>query len=756
MAGFALYEHRRETHTADSETQLSIVLHSSEQDIEALTRTLSAHLRENLAPSKVVLFGLQPNRQFIASVLEINSPFMIRLSKAWGSNAENKCFGVLVERDGKGFEPLLSGAAGYLVDPQREADFARQMTSQSIFKSRKCLQVAPRGIHFSKTSGAHSDSFIRASNALVRSGDTLTLAYWLQSFLSQTTQRILVDTSAIASLVYAGCAMAVSSGSQAQMPVIDSFQSYEGLSDEDLSAIDQTLFVISASSSGNLAREALQRRVPRNRLLTVFLLANEQNDQDSLCNVAKTASNPDGLALIESYKPDDCSLCKGGSSPIQIGGDLFLTALPRSVGITLVKKHLPEEQYKLLGGYAGIGLFRVHKRIGDRTSEISVDLGSLLDAEETAAVSFRESWDRMLRRHVPANVSHLISPEYPWSSELLKTVAAFGRQYLDMAKVVQKRGVAVYGSDPVPEGAALVVTPCIDNAIEMMGISRDLRTVVPGGNVIYFAPFVRAKTPKDIKSVCTNLTFGDRGANTHSLHKIHDLLLPDDRAVDPWESELLYLTAVSDWLEAEDLEIPVELTRRRSVLANASAQGMTSDLFWPAYAGEALQIRSNFVLLPTRDGKQSLSQADIFVVVSCLLNNLRHSEGPDRLRCSEYERRVLAPDNFVRFNDGVIQAAILRASSGDELNYVATHTESFSNQLRDLLMKMIDGAQEQTGEALSEFVLALGMGRIRLDADDIRKVIEKIEACREQLPTIVVCVAQAIANGVFGSPRREP
>jgi hypothetical protein len=40
MAGFALYEHRRGTDTADSEMQLSIVLHSSEQDIEALTRTL--------------------------------------------------------------------------------------------------------------------------------------------------------------------------------------------------------------------------------------------------------------------------------------------------------------------------------------------------------------------------------------------------------------------------------------------------------------------------------------------------------------------------------------------------------------------------------------------------------------------------------------------------------------------------------------------------------------------------------------------
>jgi hypothetical protein len=681
---------------------------------------------------------------------------MSRLSKAWGSDADKKCFGVLLEKGGKGFEPLYAQAAGYLVDAQREADFVRQMTSQSIFKSRKCLQVAPRGIHFSKTSGAHSDSFIRASNALVRSSDTLTLAYWLQSFLSQTSQRVLVDTSAIASMVYAGCAMAVSSGSLAQMPMIDSFQSYEGLSDEDLSAIDQTLFVISASTSGNLAREALQRRVPRHRLLTVFLLAKEQNDQDVLCNVAKSASNPDGVSLIESHKPDNCPLCISGSSPIQIGGDLFLTALPRSVGITLIKKHLPDEQYELLGWYAGIGLFRVHKRIGDRTSEISVDLRSLLESEEPAAVRFRDSWNRILRRHVPANVSHLIFPEYPLSNVLLETVAAFGHQYLDIDKVARKRGLEVYGSEPAPDGAALVVTPCIDNAIEMMGISRDLRNVVPGGNVVYFAPFVRAKTARDIKSVCTNLTFGDRGANTHSLHKIHDLLLPDDRAVDPCESELLYLTAVSDWLEGKDLDIPAELARRRSALANASAEGMTDDLFWPACGGEALQIRSNFVLLPTHDGKQLLSQADIFVVVSCLLNNLRHSEGPDRLRCSEYERRVLSPDNFVRFNDGVIQAAILRASSGDELNYVATHTESFSNQLRDLLLKMIEGAKDQIGEALSEFVLALGMSRIRLDADDKRKFLEKIDACRDQLPTIVVCIAQAIENGVVGSPRRQP
>jgi len=142
------------------------------------------------------------------------------------------------------------------------------------------------------------------------------------------------------------------------------------------------------------------------------------------------------------------------------------------------------------------------------------------------------------------------------------------------------------------DGAAIVVTPCIDDAVQMMGISRDLRNVIPGGNVTYFAPFMRAKTEADAKAMRVNLTHGDRGAGTHALHSLFDLYLPDDRKKNPWTLETAYLLQVSDWLEEQGRDIPTFATVRRTTLLRATAEGMTDDLFWPDAAGQSLQIRS--------------------------------------------------------------------------------------------------------------------------------------------------------------------
>lgn len=57
---------------------------------------------------------------------------------------------------------------------------------------------------------------------------------------------------------------------------------------------------------------------------------------------------------------------------------------------------------------------------------------------------------------------------------------------------------------------------------------------------------------------------------------------------------------LADWLEENGEPVPIELLRRRDELYRATASGMTDNLLWPDAAGEALRIRSNFVLLPTK------------------------------------------------------------------------------------------------------------------------------------------------------------
>jgi hypothetical protein len=174
---------------------------------------------------------------------------------------------------------------------------------------------------------------------------------------------------------------------------------------------------------------------------------------------------------------------------------------------------------------------------------------------------------------------------------------------------------------------------------------------------------------------------------------------------------------------------------------------MTDDLFWPDAAGQPLQIRSNFVLLPTNNGTKSLKQADVYTVVACALNELRQKTQGDSLRCSEYARRVISPKNFVRFNDGVIQASILRACSGDELNFVATDSDAFSAEMRDIIFSMIDEA----GEALTEVMLAMAIGQLRLIKADESQVLSRVIDRKAVMPTIVILLAEAMRAGVVGN-----
>ncbi|MFC7518472.1 hypothetical protein ACFQUU_26015 [Herbaspirillum sp. GCM10030257] len=753
MSNFALYDHYCSGQSASSFTrQISIVLHANAQDVEDISRGIAKHLRQNAAPAKVVVFGFLHHVGVIEALLTAGSPFQERLRFSWGQAApDGACFGIVRTGAPSAYQ-AVGNAKASPEELELEVSHAATMTAQCIFKMSGCLQEAPRGSHYSKTSKSHSLAFIRASNALIRSQHTLTIAYWLQSFVSQPARRILIDTSAIASAVYAACHLAINAGYISEMPVIDSFRSYEGLSDEDLEDVKNTLFVISASTSGNLACEAFSRGVKPDRLITLYLLANHLPEQQALCLLRKDEEkNPEGLPLIPGWKEGACALCDQGLAKIQIGGDLFLTSLPKTEEVSILKKHLPSSQRDIISRFAGLGVFKVHRRIGDRTCEMVIDLGPLLDPDVPgvpAVTEFQKDWDRLMRSNVAANASHLVFPAYPESDTLANSLYSYASELLRNESFTPTQGNQLVGAVKVPNGSAVVVAACVDDPVEMMGINRDLRNVIPGGTAAYFVPFLRARTEAEAKNVTTNLTYGDRGAGTYSLYKMYDVFLPEERLEDPWDIELKYLLKLSEWLDDENESIPLQILERRSSLRATTATGMSDALFWPDKNGRALQIRTNFVLLPTDDGRRTLTQADIFFVISALLNNLRNLEGSESLRVSQYEKHVLSPANFIKFNDGVIQAAILRAARDGELNFVAADSEQYSAQMRDILLKLIVSEVEDAREALTEFVLAIAVGRLRLEKAHRDEVMGLVIASQHSVPEIAFHMARAVLAGI--------
>lgn len=82
-----------------------------------------------------------------------------------------------------------------------------------------------------------------------------------------------------------------------------------------------------------------------------------------------------------------------------------------------------------------------------------------------------------------------------------------------------------------------------------------------------------------------------------------------------------------------------------------------------------------------------------------------------RLESGELQQVLLSPEVFSRFDDGVIQAAFLRAALPAELDYRAQETHSLA------MGDITPGYGQERGEAALEFVIALAIGKIRLHKD---------------------------------------
>ena len=141
-----------------------------------------------------------------------------------------------------------------------------------LFDSRRGRVEAPLGVHFGKTSGKHSDKFLRTSGVLLSSVVCAVVAFFsLTSLPVREVRRIFVDTAPLLSVVFSMQRIALQHGFWTQIAPTQSFSSYGGL--DELPTLNRNdLVLVSASTSGNLADKLIGKGVADDFLLTLFLL----------------------------------------------------------------------------------------------------------------------------------------------------------------------------------------------------------------------------------------------------------------------------------------------------------------------------------------------------------------------------------------------------------------------------------------------------------------------------------------------------
>lgn len=580
--------------------------------------------------------------------------------------------------------------------------------------------------HFVFPSGKHSSKFLRTANVLVYKSQIDFIALnTLHLFSKLDFNNIYCDTLSINVVAYS-MTKYLKRFNQNKEINIESFKSYDGLYNSKSVFYNKSIFLISASTSGGLINY-IQKNHPEISSDEICTLYYMPIDKDSpivrervLCNLEKNEKLDYGIPLYDQSKAnEECIYCKNHSTPISIIGDSFNldepVIYPRNISAS---KYIP----KSLKNF--VEVFKHNNESGtslkvsyseDSTSRkkynLYIDYANIIgDITNECFKSHKSKLDAYINQYVPASISHIVHLNDKGSLLL--------SQYIkDEIKDFAKNKITIINQSELKDdtiesktsGSILIVGSCISNGKNLLYLSRFFRNY-EYIRLIYFIGINRVSDPKKFAELRTNIKYGLYGPDNSSLVEIETINCDNSSSNTPWEEELDYLQSVQ-----EELDVPSKFINDRVDIlrpfSDSKNRGGSQKIFYKSVVGNELEIRKNSAFFNDNKYYQNVSQSDVYFTISCVLNNMRNNK-EDGLFQTSFVKNVLDPFVFNRYNDGIIQASLLRAARNEELNYSCS--KKISADMLMLLKTFLKSLDEYQGEAILEFLYALAIGKLRL------------------------------------------
>lgn len=579
-----------------------------------------------------------------------------------------------------------------------------------IIRKRNALLESDENFHYVLPSEKHSPFFIRTGNILVKSCEIDFIALVLMSTVDLTKfSYILCDTSSILHIPYAASSLiGLFNSGGLNVPFV-SFGSYQSVDGYDFRP--NSLVLISASSSGDL-EEKVRRK--QKDIEVVTILYNNAVARRCLINIHTLLP---ALLTIKSniqYRAQfECEYCQRNSIPVVVRGEQFIPSKMIIQRILLQKSHVPiwvQSAGKYLLGRKAIYVNRGETVVAKRR-EIFIDLSVLLNEHKGG---FKKVLNKFLDDALPGSITNIVFVSDQGSQLLARYIherfATLGRQLpepLPAERLGDLSKKAKYNF--------LVISACITTGNRLNSISRDLRDFVKS-SVHYLGAISRLEDLVKERTLAKNLEYKskEKRYRTHRFHKVlschmgdnHDqLYMKFERP--PWVNELEYWRA--------QVALPALIQTRLELLD--AHTGILDDLFFDSPFEDGtpkLRLRKNFAFFDFKENRD-VTQADVYTIISSLFHALRKpgqipvgntQERQKFLVQHEHVRSILDPECFKRYNDGIIQACILRSALPAELNYSSSERDSLDmlQTLKDLFKK---DASLHTKEALLEFLFAI-------------------------------------------------
>ncbi len=684
-----------------------------EFDETGLAEVIETETHNNLVPDEVLILVPDPLHTKALKLLKESSTLQ-------GMKARLREAAIfLISYDQTGSQKQCVDVADQGRTPSISLDVIARRAITDIFKQRDGFRESSANYHFQNPSGRHTERFMRISNILVRGAEIAFIAFGSLRLVPEDATIAYIDTPALYGLVGAINEQIGYFDPGRQPLLADNFKSYPGVETYPFERIADSVVIISASSSGSLANLLRDKHLFSNeQIFHVVYLGTAAEKARTVCNLERDKDeNPDGFDIedVRSEPPDDCKLCAGGSRFIPLIGDQFDIGGPQPEPLLLTKNCAPPGLSGIFERYAGKSIFALGhgKSKTMQPSQFHVN-----EAELFASTDFQRRVDYLLDRTVPGQAKHVVclNENSRWMAERTKSRCKTEPLMVGMKDL---DSIPNDTKDPV-----VVVASVIESGRSLQDVSRDFRRVCPEAPIIYLVGLSKTTAESRRDSLSKTLTQTDKPIR-HVYEFVEQIVLPSSETEHAWNRELGLLReeTFKGFIDVNDTEAR-DIFRLRRERLELTSDPLVNDLFLTNRSGTQMHLQPGFVFW--KDGWNSpSSQADVFFTVASILQRLRANSEDRSLKTkitsNWFQQTLLAPSNFGRFNDGVIQSSLLRAAKARELNYASS--PEASSEMARIIKRVVESADKDRGEAASEFLLALATRQLRLAPKDMQEVM---------------------------------
>ncbi|HET6879997.1 MAG TPA: hypothetical protein VFI31_07570 [Pirellulales bacterium] len=630
-----------------------------------------------------------------------------------------------------------------------------------LFNRHQGVLPATATHHYAKPSGKHASAFVRTGHVLVDGAEIDFVAFCCLAWAPNRLRRIYCDTGTIHSVAYALLRLFALFGDRRSTASIDSFHSYAGLRDLKLRDAEAALVLVSASTSGELVKRllAVEPRLPAAQALTLFYLGEQAPDGPVLCDMRFDAkANPEGFEPVLSYSAEECPYCRRDSIPVTMAGEHFS---PQATAVTQVivrESDAPRWLSRFMERIHGRGVVRANFGEDDTalaSRDIFFDLERVFEDRAWAGiVGLDARFQRLADSILPLSANRIICLNDSASVALALRLAEFARSLDKSLSVFSLAAIESQLDEHIQDSqATVVIASAMATGRRLLAAAQVLRHIQKNDAVSYGVGLVRTADVNVLKDVRGNLTYGQY-PQEHAFFRMEEVFLPTwrpDRKT-AWNVEEDVMTRLAE--SCPDDGSRKAVLERLAVLQRSHSKeqrGLLDDLFLTSPRDASLRLREGFAFWKFTYDVATVSQADVFITMLAVLHELRQlRHGVRALGRDVHSAKVISPRCFERFNDGAVQAALLRSAYPGELDYSGDY--SLSDEMKGVLEFIFGHAKVDAGEATNEFLLALVAGQLRIDSAHLDSLVRDFaDSCDWPIGRVMWDSLRAVAEA--GSSR---